>query len=491
MLRTCFLRGSAALRGHPPVKRRAKIVDIPVKRSAMQAGKQQKRMERDAERAFMDMIKEERRRRNLIINLALRRALDKNKREESKLLKHYEENKLKAAMELKRLKQNPTGDEPVAPVAPVAPVPVSVPAKKIRRAQTKDSAKKAEIDFKKKVEQEAEKQFFDLLEQLSRRRKAELLAASAKMRAEAAASKNANVAKDEKETDAWIEQKMADAEAAAAKEVGTTVEAVQVAADAHLDDLERIAETAPVVRAAESAHVHQTSEEPTAKRQRGRPKSKSPKPSPTPVAVVDRVAHLDVPSPVVSVSPVISQEKTAKEKGAKDERREGRGKVAAAEVTEEEMEAHPSPPVQKKQNKTARVRHQNPESHHPKPLDLGRPAIEREAVPIPVEYAPPPMEVVRVAAQSPPPMRTIQLSGFDEPPVVSMSRPLLDIGRRTFSAVTPLDAPVIPSHSSYVETLPHPPLPNPPVSAASFSINLPQATPAGERPAGNTGLYRL
>ncbi|RNC52459.1 hypothetical protein TcCL_ESM10306 [Trypanosoma cruzi] len=121
MLRTVLILGRVA-----GARRRKLHVGLRGVRATKQLERVHKRLREDeAERAFMQKIREDRNRREKIIAKALRQALAKKEREESKLLRQYEANKVKAVEELRKLKEKQ--EAPPAVAAPQVQKPVRVP----------------------------------------------------------------------------------------------------------------------------------------------------------------------------------------------------------------------------------------------------------------------------------------------------------------------------------------------------------------------------
>ncbi|EKG04920.1 hypothetical protein TCSYLVIO_004018 [Trypanosoma cruzi] len=164
MLRTFLILGRVA-----GARRRKLHVGLRGVRATKQHERIYKRLREDeAERAFMQKIREDRNRREKIIAKALRQALAKKEREESKLLRQYEANKVEAAEELRKLKEKQ--EAPPAVAAPQVQKPVRVPCAK------KAELQREEIQQRRAKEREAEKAFFEMIEKLRKRRESEMLA---------------------------------------------------------------------------------------------------------------------------------------------------------------------------------------------------------------------------------------------------------------------------------------------------------------------------
>ncbi|KAH9588832.1 hypothetical protein LSM04_000678 [Trypanosoma melophagium] len=417
------------------VKKRAPVVKARLTYTTQELTKLQRKRENEAERIFLAKIAEGRMRRKKIIADALNRALRKEKKKETSLLLQYEANKAKASEELGRMKEKAQESlsAEIIPVVVSHTTPKKSSSSKPRITLRKDTA------LQKAGELEAERNFFQMIEDLKRKREDELKLLTEKKTQELNESKVTVVEKEEEGDNITGDRP----DVAAIIKTELTVESQTIKREPkrvkeRVKELKEVKET-PLVTPAEDA-------------------------------IIDNVVATAT-------------------------------KETFAKVEERTQEPHKLKKEMTRAVKEKKVKSETPRERSPRKgqVNVQAPEVHKEVTTI---AAPTPIPVVEVTSTntsvvSPPrptvvqhPIHAFSLAGFNEPPLFPPPRSTIDAGRRRLSALPSLDSPMIPLRSRPLDAF-LPVARVAPNSPLSFPPNVQPMLPTRHRQVTNTGLHRL
>nr|CCC91684.1 conserved hypothetical protein [Trypanosoma congolense IL3000] len=446
--------------------------------------RQRHRHEKEAERMFMRMIKEERRRRQLIIRAAIRKAISTEKKEESKLLRHYAANKVRAVEELQRIKNlasdTTAAEEHKPPKAPEA-----------QKAVKKKQKSNADASFRRKVETEAEKKFLLLLEELSKRRQSEIQAAAALLEKERASTTTAAPALiagpgDEKSiTDTGAGEAPLEAfEDQATLTAGVESDGVEGNAGSveALGSVDELPVPKPKARRRSSkATAEQEMSDMLPGAEAAAPMVETGKRTKSPSSKKSRV-----PKPLAAATPVAEEPQLI---GAPVTLETEEAPTVQTGVDEVEAR-YETPLEQVREVKQRRQRKLAPKAV--KPVTVVEPVAHQDT--------PAPLSALDYAAAIPEgayavvnqqPVHTVPISGFADAPLLPPVSPAIQLGQRRLVGGTPFDIPVIPLCANPMEAFVHGARVTTPVIPSTVALNIPVAPVAAPHATTNTGLLRL
>ncbi|RNF13093.1 uncharacterized protein Tco025E_06356 [Trypanosoma conorhini] len=408
-------------------RRRASHTSSRAAQGASKLAELKKRLREDeAERAFMEKIQEDRRRREKVIANALRRALAKRAKEESRFLRQYEANKLKAAEELRKMKKM---EAPLAVAAPQPPVRLHPP--RVKKAVAPLVKEERRIE----EEREAERNFFELIEKLRRKRESEMLA--------------------EKEFNESLAAHAPSLKEGAHEVGGGEVAGAPRASEEPADSLtaqhrlgadELAAAVAEVVEEPKEVTVEETREQP----------------------------RLEMS---LEESSFVGSDEAAQEVQG--------GSVAKARSRRLQPRQEAIKPREKRIKKTP-VMERVPAAQQ---MVDHEPVTQQMAADNFTDYFPSTFDHVQPPV-FPRPLHAVSLTGFNEPPLISSVRNTLDVGQRRVQPMPSLEAPVIPLRPRTYDAFP-PVARMAQVMPVSFPHNIPTVRPTRERPPTGAGLHRL
>ncbi|RNF01086.1 hypothetical protein TraAM80_07236 [Trypanosoma rangeli] len=390
--------------------------------------------EDEAERVFMAKIREDRKRREKVIAKALRRALAKRAKGESRLLRQYEANKVMAAKELQRMKEK-------LEAPPEALKSLSIP--RVKKAMILPEEKKrrgeaeceAEREAKREAEREAERNFYEMIEKLRRRRESEMLA-------ENGFRERLDVHAPTVKEEAYNLYGSEFSGAPTVNEESTD----SLTAQDGLGTGQLAAAAAEVVEQPVAKSMEETREEPGL-----------------------RVAPEEP-------SLVVSDKAAQKVQG---------GRVAKTRTRTLQPKQEHVKPHEKGIGKTP-VKEHVPAAHQ---MMEHEPMTQQMVADNFAGYYPRTVDQVQPSAFQRP-LHAVSLTGFNEPPLISSVGNTLDFGHRRVQPLPLLEAPVIPLRPRAFDAFP-PVVRMAPGMPISFPHNIPFVRSAKERLATGSGLHRL